>query len=117
MAPRLSKHPDPLAPRLDPNRTLPRRRPDCHHPLVRVLAVSGSLQARSSNRAILRTAHRVASPDLEIAESMSMGDVPAFNPDLERDGAGAPPAVVEWRAQVAAADGVLIASPEYAHSM
>ncbi len=48
---------------------------------------------------------------------MSVGDVPPFNPDLERDGVPAPPLVVEWRAQVAGSDGVLIASPEYAHSL
>ncbi len=79
--------------------------------------MSGSLQASSSNRAILRTARRVAPAGVDITDAMSVGDVPSFNPDLERDGAGAPPAVVEWRAQVAAAGGVLIASPEYAHSM
>src|SRR4051794_30181891 len=84
---------------------------------VRVLAVSGSLQAHSSNRAILRTARRVAVAGVEVVDSMSVGDVPAFNPDLEREGATAPAAVVEWRAQVAGADGVLIASPEYAHSL
>jgi chromate reductase len=84
---------------------------------VRVLAVSGSLQAHSSNRAILRTARRVAVAGVEVVDSMSVGDVPAFNPDLERDAATAPAVVVEWRAQVAGADGVLIASPEYAHSL
>jgi NAD(P)H-dependent FMN reductase len=84
---------------------------------VRVLAVSGSLQIRSSNRALLRTAHRVAPAGVDVTDAMSVGDVPPFNPDLERAGAAAPPVVVEWRAQVAAADGVLIASPEYAHSL
>lgn len=83
---------------------------------MRVLAVSGSLQARSSNSALLRTARRVAPTGIEVVGSVPVGDVPAFNPDLERDGS-APAAVVEWRAQVAAADGVMIASPEYAHSL
>jgi NAD(P)H-dependent FMN reductase len=84
---------------------------------VKVLAVSGSLQARSSNRALLRTAQRVAPDGVEVVDSLSVGDVPAFNPDLEREGIEAPPAVVEWRSQVAGAGGVLIASPEYGHSM
>jgi len=84
---------------------------------VRILAVSGSLQARSSNRALLRTAQRVAPAGAEVIDAMSIGDVPPFNPDLERDGARAPAAVVEWRAEVAGADSVLIASPEYAHSL
>lgn len=71
---------------------------------MRILAVCGSLQARSSNRALLRTAHRVAPAGVEVIDSVPVGDVPAFNPDVERDGP-APAAVVEWRAQVAGAGG------------
>jgi chromate reductase len=83
---------------------------------MRILAVSGSLQARSSNRALLRTARRVAPAGLDVVDSVPVGDLPAFNPDTEHDGA-APDVVMAWRAQIAAADGVLIASPEYAHSL
>lgn len=78
--------------------------------------MSGSLQARSSNRALLRTAHRVAPDGVELVDSVSVGDVAHFNPDLDRDGA-TPAAVTELRAQVAGARAVLIASPEYAHSL
>jgi NAD(P)H-dependent FMN reductase len=49
-------------------------------------------------------------------DAVSVGDIAPFNPDLDRDGT-TPAAVSELRAQVAAADGVLIASPEYAHSL
>jgi NAD(P)H-dependent FMN reductase len=83
---------------------------------VRILAVSGSLQARSSNKALLQTAHRVAPPGVELVDSVSVGDIAPFNPDVDRDG-GTPAAVAEFRGQVKAADGVLIASPEYAHSL
>ena len=84
---------------------------------VRILAVSGSLQAQSSNRALLRTAQRVAPAGVEVLDALSAGEIPPFNPDVERDGP-APAPVVTWRAEVAAADGgVLIASPEYAHSL
>jgi chromate reductase len=83
---------------------------------MKVLAVSGSLQARSSNRALLQTAHRVAPEGVELVDSVSVGDVAPFNPDLDRAGA-TPAAVTELRAQVAGAAGVLIASPEYAHSL
>ena len=82
---------------------------------MRILAVSGSLQARSSNRAILRTARRVGAPDVEVVGSISVGDAPPFNPDLDRG--TAPEPVEELRHQVAAADAVLFASPEYAHSL
>jgi len=83
---------------------------------MRILAVCGSIQARSSNRALLRTAHRVAVEGVDVVDSVPVGDVPHFNPDIERDGP-APAAVSALRAQVEAADGVLIASPEYAHSL
>ncbi|MDQ2826677.1 MAG: NAD(P)H-dependent oxidoreductase, partial [Actinomycetota bacterium] len=83
---------------------------------MRIVAIAGSLQARSSNAALLRTAHRVASAGVEVVDAVSVGDVPPFNPDIERD--GPPPAVVNaLRAQIGSADGVLIASPEYAHSL
>jgi NAD(P)H-dependent FMN reductase len=41
--------------------------------------------------------------------------LPAFNPDLDGEGAVPPPPVGELRALLAAADGVIISSPEYAH--
>jgi chromate reductase len=83
---------------------------------MKILAVSGSLQARSSNRALLNTAHRVAPDGVDLVDSVSVGEIAHFNPDLDRDGA-TPAAVTELRAQVASADGVLVASPEYAHSL
>jgi chromate reductase len=81
---------------------------------VRVLAISGSLQARSSNSWLLRTAARVAPEDDEVVDAGSVGALPHFNPDLEAD--GTPTAVDALRAALGAADAVLIASPEYAHS-
>lgn len=83
---------------------------------MRILAIAGSLQARSSNAALVRTAHRAAAGRHEIVDAISVGDVPPFNPDLERDGT-VPAAVDTLRAQIGSADGVLIASPEYAHSL
>lgn len=84
---------------------------------MRFLALAGSLQVRSSNAALLRTASRVTPAGVEIVEAVSVGDIPPFNPDIERHGGQAPAAVATLRAQVDTADGVLIASPEYAHSL
>lgn len=44
-----------------------------------------------------------------------LATLPHFNPD--DDVAPLPPAVVDWRAKVAAADGLLISSPEYARGI
>jgi len=83
---------------------------------MRILAIAGSLQARSSNAALLRTAHRVAPTGVKVVDAVSVGDIAPFNPDIEREGPP-PEAVAILRAQIGAADGVVIASPEYAHSL
>jgi len=82
---------------------------------VRILALSGGLQAGSSNTAVVTAARELAPEGVEVVLAGSVGDIPHFNPDL--DGDDPPSTVTELRAQLAAADGVLIASPEYAHSL
>jgi NAD(P)H-dependent FMN reductase len=79
---------------------------------VHILGISGSLQERSSNRALLEAARDLARGGVTVDEYRGIASLPHFNPDLE--GAGPPDNVVEFRARVNAADGVLIASPEYA---
>lgn len=81
---------------------------------VNVLALSGSLRAASSNSALLRAAARLAPPDMQVLVYTGLGGLPLFNPDLENQ---APHVVAEFRRQVAAADAVMIASPEYAHGV
>jgi chromate reductase, NAD(P)H dehydrogenase (quinone) len=94
--------------------------------LVKILAISGSLQARSSNRALLDAAVAMAPAGVEIVRSVSPGDLPHFNPDLEYDrpdvesdgpDVDAIAEVTELRSQIAGADAVVIATPEYAHSL
>ncbi len=81
---------------------------------IRILAISGSLRAASSNTALLRAAAALAPEGVEVTVYGSLGDLPHFNPDLET----AEPAVVtELRALVRRADGLLISSPEYAHGV
>ena len=84
-------------------------------PLMNILAVSGSLQSTSSNTRFLCTAQTEAPAGVDVTVYGGLAELPHFNPDLDTD----PPlsAVAELRARLAAADGVLIASPEYAHEM
>lgn len=84
----------------------------CH-----LLGISGSLRARSINTEVLRAAALVAPPSVGISLFDGLAELPHFNPDLEADGAGLPAAVESFRARVAAADGLLICSPEYAHGV
>jgi chromate reductase, NAD(P)H dehydrogenase (quinone) len=84
-----------------------RRRP------VRVVGISGSLRRGSLNTALLRAAVADA-PDWVELEIVSIGDLPLYNADLEPD---LPAAVVRPRAAVAAADAILLATPEYNYSI
>ena len=81
---------------------------------VRILAISGSLRRISSNTALLRAAAALAPEGMEIILYGGLGDLPHFNPDLED---AEPFEVTDLRAQVRAADGLLICSPEYAHGV
>jgi NAD(P)H-dependent FMN reductase len=82
-----------------------------YHVPVRILAVCGSLQAHSTNLALLQTAEASAPESVEVTLFDGLGDLPHFNPDL--DAGEAPTAVKVWRRAVAQSDAVLIASPEY----
>jgi chromate reductase, NAD(P)H dehydrogenase (quinone) len=81
---------------------------------MRILAISGSLRASSSNTALLLAAASLAPKHVEITLYKGLGELPHFNPELEAE---ASTAVQEWRAQLKAADGVLISTPEYAHGV
>ena len=52
---------------------------------------------------------------MEITLYANLGALPHFNPDL--DGDTPPPTVLELRAGVGLAEGLLISSPEYAHGI
>ena len=84
---------------------------------IEILAISGSLRAASSNSALLRVAVALAPVGVTITIYDGLGSLPLFNPDLDGEGALLPPAVAELRRLVGAADGLLIASPEYAHGV
>jgi len=83
---------------------------------VKILALSGSLRKASVNTAVLRVAIALAPPDVEITLFQGLAGIPAFDPDLDIDGS-APPSVLAFREAVDESDGVLIASPEYAHGV
>ncbi len=81
---------------------------------MRFLALPGSLRAASINAALLRAAARLAPAGVVVTVETGLGRLPLFNPDAaERP----PPPVVEFHARIAAADALLVASPEYAHGV
>jgi chromate reductase, NAD(P)H dehydrogenase (quinone) len=81
---------------------------------VKILAISGSLRAGSSNTALLHAMAALAPAGVEVSLFGGLADLPYFNPDLDPESISA---VADFRALLAAADGVLISSPEYAHGV
>jgi chromate reductase len=82
---------------------------------MRILAISGSLQARSSNLTLLETAVRLAPASVEVMLCDGLRNLPHFNLDLEEG--GAVPEVEAWRKAIATSDALLIACPEYGFSL
>lgn len=79
---------------------------------MKILALSGSLRRESTNTRLLHAAARVAPSGVEVEVFDGVASLPYFSPDL--DDADVPEIVTAWRAEVAAADAVLICCPEYA---
>src|SRR4051812_48895983 len=85
-------------------------------PALHILAISGSTRAGSLNAQLLRAAAAVLPPRVELAEldPAVIKAIPAFDEDDEaRAGGDDIPAVRMMRHQIAGADAVLFATPEY----
>jgi len=80
---------------------------------IHILGIAGSLRKGSFNKALLRNAEELL-PDGAELEFFDLEGIPPFNQDLEKDPA---PKVKELKAKVRAADGLLIATPEYNYSV
>lgn len=83
-------------------------------PRLKVLGVCGSLRKASFNMAALKACAELAPPGMSLAIA-DISDIPMYNQDVFDQ--GMPDAVKRFRAEVAAADGLLIASPEYNFSV
>lgn len=81
---------------------------------VRILGVCGSLREKSYNMYALKAA-RALMPEGMGLEITSIADIPLFNQDVCDQ--GFPPPVAAFRAQIAQADGLLFACPEYNYSV
>ena len=82
---------------------------------MRVLGISGSLRQGSYNHALLRAAAERLPAGVELVEYEGLREIPPYDADLEAE--GTPDAVAELREAVRSADAVLVATPEYNHSI
>jgi len=82
---------------------------------LKVLGVCGSLRKKSFNMAGLRAAGELMPAGMRLFQVATIGDLPLYNQDVLD--AGMPEPVKRFRTELAQADGVLIASPEYNFSV
>ncbi len=75
----------------------------------------GSLRRGSFNRMIAATLDELAPDDVAVRLLASVGGLPRYNQDMED--VGHPPEVVAMVEAIAKADGVIIVTPEYNHSV
>jgi chromate reductase len=81
---------------------------------LKFLGISGSLRAGSFNTAALRAAADALPPGVTL-DLASLRDIPLYDDDVRA--AGMPPAVTALQGLIAAADAVVIATPEYNYSV
>lgn len=81
--------------------------------IPKVLGIAGSLRTGSYNRRLLEAATE-ALPDADWTIARIRG-IPPFDADVEAR--GLPPAVERLKEQISEADAIVIATPEYNHSI
>jgi len=80
---------------------------------MKVLGVSGSLKASSTNTHLIRAVAALAPAQVQVDFYSGLADLPHFSPDLDVD--DPPNAVQQWRKALQSADAILISTPEYAY--
>ena len=83
--------------------------------MATVVGISGALRRGSYNAALLRTAVELAPAGLVI-ETAAIRDIPLYDGDLEAEH-GLPEPVRVLKDRIAAADALLLVTPEYNNSM
>ena len=82
---------------------------------ITILGIAGSLRHSSFNAALLRAA-AAAAPAGCMVDIASIRDIPLYDGDVE-DTTGIPAAVETLKDRIAAADGLLLVTPEYNNSI
>lgn len=80
-----------------------------------ILAIPGSLRDTSTNVQLLRLLTTITADQLETEIYLELDQLPYFNPNTGED--EIPAEVKAFRQKIAAADGVVICTPEYVFSL
>lgn len=81
---------------------------------MRILGLSGSLRGNSHNARLLRAAGELLPHGVELVTWAGLAEVPPFDQDVEHR---PPPSVVSLKRAISEADALLVATPEYNHSI
>ncbi|MCB9731889.1 MAG: NAD(P)H-dependent oxidoreductase [Deltaproteobacteria bacterium] len=79
--------------------------------MTTIVGLAGSLRAGSFNASLLRAAVAVA-PEGTTVDAASIRGIPLYDADVEAE-SGIPDAVAALKDRIAAADGLLLVTPEY----
>lgn len=79
---------------------------------MKIIGIAGSLREGSYNAKLLQAAARALPAGTEYERWAGLADLPIYDADRDQPGS-VPAAVEELRAEIAGADGVLFATPEY----
>lgn len=82
---------------------------------MKILAISGSARAASTNTSMLRALSAVAGANAQILVFDRIGDLPVFSPDMEA--MALPDPVQNFADLIRDSDGIIIASPEYVRAI
>ena len=83
--------------------------------MAKLIGIAGSPRKGSYNAALLRAAAGLVPPGTQL-EIASIAGIPLYDGDVESN-LGLPEAVIQLKEKVVAADGVVLASPEYNNSV
>ncbi|KGN52323.1 NAD(P)H:quinone oxidoreductase [Cucumis sativus] len=87
-------------------------------PVVKAVALCGSLRKASFNRGLIRAAMKICKEESGIEiEYLEVDPLPMLNTDLETPNGGFPPVVEAFRRKILHSDCILFASPEYNYSI
>jgi len=79
--------------------------------MIKILAISGSLRAKSYNTALLRAAQSLVTTEATF-DIATLHGIPLYDGDLEAR-TGIPQTVEDLKARICASDGLILATPEY----
>jgi chromate reductase len=81
---------------------------------MKIATIAGSLRQASTNQGLIRACIDIAPEGVDF-EALSIGDMPHYDGDVAAG--GEPESVAAFKAGIARADALLIATPEYNYSI